>query len=407
MKSKLYVFCFVVVPLAVIALTVTNADSKPSENDSCHSCHSNHHLAYDNILIINTVLVGSYCNSNGNFAMYKIEVQDKHPQGEGWGVFEYLGGYEEPFQLQKVADSDSGEIFNTAALGKTYVVKGVDRNKDNNDPTKDGYWNVRVINPTVLVELCGNSIDDDCDGKADDGDEEGCCPPDPLGEICGNSKDDDCDGTTDEGDPFFGGCCPNSTEICGNFINDDCDDQVDELDCCSDFDGDGFFAEAGCGTAVDCDDSDPNINPNNVWYYDNDGDTFGTPSVTTEACTQPVKYVSNNTDCDDGDDKIHPNTVWHRDGDNDGYGARFDKYPNATSTPRCDRPEGYKLASELELEGAINIDCHDDNENVIFCYNPNPILKGIFKVWDDKMQKRQKNPPAMKKIKSRFDNLFR
>ena len=30
---------------------------------------------------------------------------------------------------------------------------------------------------------------------------------------------------------------------------------------CSDADGDGFFAEAGCGTALDCNASDPNINP--------------------------------------------------------------------------------------------------------------------------------------------------
>jgi hypothetical protein len=42
-------------------------------------------------------------------------------------------------------------------------------------------------------ERCGNDVDDDCDGEAD----EGCgCVPQP--EICGNDMDDDCDGVRDD-----------------------------------------------------------------------------------------------------------------------------------------------------------------------------------------------------------------
>jgi hypothetical protein len=46
-------------------------------------------------------------------------------------------------------------------------------------------------------------------------------------------------------------------------LDNDCDGQVDE-DFCHDADHDGYFAESGCGTAVDCNDSDSNIHPGAV-----------------------------------------------------------------------------------------------------------------------------------------------
>jgi len=79
------------------------------------------------------------------------------------------------------------------------------------------------------------------------------------------------------------------------------DDVVFSNSVCSDLDGDGFFAEEGCGTTVDCNDNDANINPDTTWYEDLDGDGFGNPNVSLIQCTQPVNFVLDNTDCDDGD----------------------------------------------------------------------------------------------------------
>ena len=87
---------------------------------------------------------------------------------------------------------------------------------------------VAGLNPAGRDELCGNSIDDDCDGQTDEGftlnqpcdvgvgvcQRNGVTVCDPTGlattcsamagapgasELCGNNLDDDCNGQTDEG----------------------------------------------------------------------------------------------------------------------------------------------------------------------------------------------------------------
>ena len=79
----------------------------------------------------------------------------------------------------------------------------------------------------------------------------------PLGYVLDNT---DCDDTRSD-------VYPNAPEICDGLDND-CDGQVDE----------------GVKT---------------TFYADSDGDGYGNPSVTTQACSAPTGYVSNNTDCDD------------------------------------------------------------------------------------------------------------
>ena len=135
-------------------------------------------------------------------------------------------------------------------------------------------------------ELCGNTVDDDCDGQIDEGFDDylgpctvgaGACqnagywvcsadrdtltcpvsplPPNPM-ELCGNAVDDDCDGAIDEGYDVGAVCAVGigacertgatvcdaaqtavtcdaaagapAPEVCGNAVDDDCDGELDE-----------------------------------------------------------------------------------------------------------------------------------------------------------------------------------
>lgn len=146
---------------------------------------------------------------------------------------------------------------------------------------------VSGADPTGRTELCGNAIDDDCDNEVDEGFNvgavctagQGACersgvsvctsdglatecsavpgPPGPQ-ELCGNGIDDDCNGQMDETFPTLGNACtsgvgicertgtvvctvdqlstrcsatpglPAPQELCGNNLDDDCDMMVDE-----------------------------------------------------------------------------------------------------------------------------------------------------------------------------------
>ena len=164
------------------------------------------------------------------------------------------------------------------------------------------------------LEVCGDVVDNNCSGYADDKDADGdghvdaACPanqnpaypaddcrddlPDAhpgVGEIC-NSVDDDCDGVVDDvdrdgdgfadgscgsyaGDPAFGGDCnddptaggngvhPGAPEVC-NGVDDDCDGWMDNKD----DDKDGHVDSACLASAIpwptdDCDDGNPNRHP--------------------------------------------------------------------------------------------------------------------------------------------------
>jgi hypothetical protein len=86
-----------------------------------------------------------------------------------------------------------------------------------------------------------------------------------------------------------------------------------------------------------------------TYYADADGDSFGNPNVTIQACSAPVGYVSNSTDCDDTNASINPNTIWYADIDGDGFGD-----VSSTSTG-CLLPLGYVLNST---------DCNDGNPSI-------------------------------------------
>jgi hypothetical protein len=90
-----------------------------------------------------------------------------------------------------------------------------------------------------------------------------------------------------------------------------------------------------------------------TFYKDNDGDGYGDPNNSIQACSQPPQYVQNSDDCNDNNNLINPNTIWFKDYDGDGF-------TDGTTQISCQQPTGYVL-------NAIPGDCNDNNSNI----NPN------------------------------------
>ncbi|MGA1796143.1 MAG: C1 family peptidase [bacterium] len=139
---------------------------------------------------------------------------------------------------------------------------------------------------------------------------------------------------------------PGAQELCGNGIDEDCDGEDSSCEGCTDEDKDGYYVEGGICGPVDCNDDNSAINPDAVdicdgvdnncnevvdegtpevcdgvdndcdgsidegvtttYYEDVDGDGYGNPDETIKACSAPEGYVINDEDCDDNAEGIHP-----------------------------------------------------------------------------------------------------
>jgi hypothetical protein len=220
-------------------------------------------------------------------------------------------------------------------------------------------------------------------------------PPDPDNDGDGFTEGEDCDDNNDAIHPY-------ATEVCDG-IDNDCDGDIDDADSVvdpngfdvfyPDLDGDGFGDEtlgttleacvAPTGWAAapgDCDDSDPLVHPESIWYVDSDQDGYGRNGSEFQGCEKPFSELSTLTggDCDDDDALIYPGAVeicdglvdndcdgladdadsdvdpstyseFYVDADNDGYGE-----PSA-SVFQCDVPSGYSV---------YDSDCDDDEFKV-------------------------------------------
>ena len=187
----------------------------------------------------------------------------------------------------------------------------------------------------------------------------------PAGYV---SNDGDCD----DGNAAVH---PGAPEICDGKDNN-CDGHVDEG---FDTDGDGYaICEGDCddndasvypGAPEVCDDKDNNCNGQidegvkTTFYRDADGDGYGNPATSTQACAQPAGYVSNNQDCNDAKATIYPGApelcdgldnncngqideiagnTYYRDADGDGYGNPSGQYKSLQQTIRI-RKQQYRL----------------------------------------------------------------
>jgi len=134
-------------------------------------------------------------------------------------------------------------------------------------------------------EYC-DSVDNDCDGVVDeddavdatvwylDADSDGFGDPNSWSSSCSQPSGyvadlSDCDDTSAV-------AYPGGTEVCDS-VDNDCDGTADESD------------------AADV----------STWYADGDGDGFGDPAQSQDACDQPSGFVLDDNDCDDADAGVY------------------------------------------------------------------------------------------------------
>jgi hypothetical protein len=261
-----------------------------------------------------------------------------------------------------------------------------------------------TVNPGASEQCDAADVDEDCDGLADDDDDDASGmtawyrDADGDGYGLDTSSVAACDqpsgrvaqrGDCDDGDPDIS---PVATETCDGDDND-CDGLVDDEDSVvgaptwfADADGDGY-GDSGSSTSAcsapsgfvvsdsDCDDGDPDINPGapelcdgddndcdglvddddpsvsgaGTWYRDYDGDGWGDAGTTSDACSQPSGYVVDGSDCDDHDASVQGASTWYRDADGDGYGD------SGSTLAACTRPSGWS---------ANSTDCDDGDSGV-------------------------------------------
>ena len=154
-----------------------------------------------------------------------------------------------------------------------------------------------------------NQVDDDCDGEVDEGtvvsDDDG----DGVDELAG-----DCD----DGDASV---YPGADEVAGNGVDDDCDGWIDERPPApgEDADGDGYCpSDVPCpdGTPIgDCDDDDSAVHPGaaEVPYDGVDQDCDGADLVDVDGDGYASEAVGG-ADCDDTRVDVHPGRVDLGDG---------------------------------------------------------------------------------------------
>ncbi|MEZ4317886.1 MAG: putative metal-binding motif-containing protein [Myxococcota bacterium] len=236
------------------------------------------------------------------------------------------------------------------------VERALDRDRDGFQPVVTGGDDCDEgradVNPGA-VEVCGDGVDNDCDGRADDdgigarlwfrdsdGDGYGieetvsaCSVPPGYAELVGDCNDSDAS------------INPAARDLCDG-IDQDCDgiadDEVALILKYPDADGDGFGVEEGsvyaCDDLVgfvlvggDCDDTNDQISPAAIdlcdgldqncnglvdedvvflrRFRDDDGDGYGVDTDTLDDCGVVPGYALQGGDCNDQNGQINPGAL--------------------------------------------------------------------------------------------------
>ncbi|MCK6518355.1 lamin tail domain-containing protein [Myxococcota bacterium] len=240
---------------------------------------------------------------------------------------------------------------------------------------------------------------DDTSGTGEDsgggGDDDSGEPVDADGD--GVSAEKDCD----DDDPSR---YPGAEEVCDG-VDQDCDGQIDEdaadaVTTYADEDGDGYGDPAAefvtCApptgsvdNAEDCDDGDAAVSPEGVescdgrdedcdgeldeglttdaetFYADDDGDGFGDPAVSVQACVVPTGYRAQAGDCDDTNADVNPDaTEVCGGGDEDCDGATDEGPPSDATLYYVDLDgDGYGDPAVTALACALKSGLSEDNSD--------------------------------------------
>lgn len=227
------------------------------------------------------------------------------------------------------ADGDGFGVQYPSQIGCDNPGAGWSKNDEDCDDTSD------AVHPDAR-EVCNGSVDDDCNGLADDSD-----PATDASTMTLWYHDADADGFGDASDSLRRCIAPTA------FVADDtdCNDGSDAVnpgadEVCDALDND-------CDNRVD--DADDSVDPasQTTFYADSDGDGFGDASLDVLACRAiPGLSSPNGDDCDDTDDRVSP----------DDPERLCDDVDNDCDVGTDDRPDG-----DSDGTGYCDGDCNDAN----------------------------------------------